>query len=926
MKSLLFLAVLYLVCSLGVSSAAERFLVREAEDGDCCDARLEITGNGEAYYLENQELAAATVEEANGVLHVEVDGKTRWMLTPQDGAWTDQRNGRWVSRETLVKNNPEWSKVRIRVTDQDGKSLGAFGFTYQIDSKDGRWDPLLVKPLPTEDGQIEIKAPEDCFIQLVIEHPDFVRGFNSPREVQRKSGATELKVQFERGQTVSGKLVDDESGKGLADVLVSPLIFTPPLFSPDWARTVKTAADGSFTLRGVAGMLAAQHSDYLEEEVYLKDGETTVTVKLKKGLTMQGKVSDPSGKPLADVVVDDGSGKRTRTGEDGRFTLLGLRKWSDDKWAIKFFKAGFNDHRYEEAEAAADGLDVTLTPLPQLRGRVVRADGKPVGTFTAVCGPGPNPSDYECVESTVEGVDGRFVFQPRALPDEGTDYWLGIRAVGAAPWEGVVSQATLEVGDFQVVLSPGFSLSGRLVIPEAAGELEIRIEPSDREPQDSYSSDLPGKPLATQVIRANRGDPLRIFNLRTGEYQLRIIAKGATPLLLPVKIGGEDVDLGELTLHGTGSITGIANEPYTPDKAWRFADGKIFVDGFGAKSHEPFMSFKTDGDGRFHVNGVPVGKVSVMFDYHESADIINSVVRTVVVKEGKVTETRFEGEGGGWSQPLRFLFDNKEAIPVYQGARIVDNVTDREPMLRIDVLDVDGITANSVEWSPDHDSPPAISDLAPGRWKIRISDWLGSRGFDEGLRAETIAEIGEKRVPITIGLGSRILSGRVTSARETKRLIQLIAVGRSSGRVFHSRADDEGDFVIRYLPEDDYFVHARDDDGGWCDLGTRKADKPSVDFGEHALGDGGHVTGRIEREILSAQGDFRLSAQSTDGIVVPVDELENDGTYRFGHLKPGKWTIVGQAADREFLRRTVPVERGATVDMTLTEKQIGTDK
>jgi len=893
-------------------------LLREKKQGDCCGARLEVVGAGEAYYYENRNPVAAKVEEIAGLLHVVVAGETRWVLTPKDGAWTDQENRRWVTRESVVKTDPAWTVVKIKVTDQHGKSPDEFGIRYRIQSKDGDWDPLLVRPLQGKLGMTEIHAPGQCRIHLSIEHPDFVRGYNASQELERTNGEPELKVEFERGRTVRGRVLDDSTGTALAGAKVCPLIFTPPLFTGDDERAVETGADGSFELRGVDGSLAVEHSDFLKEEIYLEeeDAEEVIEVRLKKGRTIEGLVRDPSGKPLADVMVNDGSGKRTVTDGSGRFALKGLRKWNDKRWSISFSKEGYNDHDFRGTEVAPDGLNVELIPLPELRGRVVFADGRPVGKFRIVCGPGANPSGYQCETIDVDGTDGRFAIRPESLPEEGSDFWLGGGTEGAAPWEAVVPQAVLESGDFRIELQPGASLSATLALPEGVREFAASLVPVDREPKESYiSSDHPGKVLATRTLRQKKGDRVHIPHLRAGEYELRIVAKGGTPMRLPVKIGSADVDLGDLRLDGSGSIAGIVNDPYAKGKAWRFADGEIHVEGFGEDEHKPFMTFKTDETGRFRVDGVPTGKVTVVFPYPVTADIIDGLVRQALVLENQVTELRFEGEDGAWSQPLRLLFDGKEAVPAYNGIRKVDNVTDRKPMFRLDVLgEGKDPIMTSVEWSADGKSMPVIPDLPPGRWKIRAYDWLGSRGFDEGLRAETMAEVGEKRQPVTLELGGRALSGRVTSARETKRLVRLVAVGKAGGRVFFSRGDDEGNFVIRYLPEDDYTVHAHDDDGGWCDLGSKRLDRAVVDMGDHALGDGGHVHGKIDRIILAANRDFRLSAHGPDGLAIPVDEVENDGSYRFGHLRPGKWTILAHAGDQEIKRGTVDVKKGETVE------------
>lgn len=897
-----------------------RILVRDEAAADCCAGRLELTIDGEAFYLEDRDAVPVKVKKTGEQLHVEVGGKTRWILSPDGDDWIDQDKVRWVPRETLVKIEPSWTPVRIQVVDQDKKPVEEFAFEYRIESKDGRWDPMLVRPLPGKAGLIEIKAPGDCEIVLSIEHPDFTRGYGTDRHLERKAGNPKLVAAFDRGRTIRGKVVREATGKPLAGAAVTPLIFTPPLQSEDLGRSQVTGAAGTFELRGVGSSFAVSHPDFVQQEIDLEEEETKKTlrvVRMKKGVTIRGVVRDPAKKALAGVEVSDGSGKSAVTGDDGRFVLNGLGQWSDTGWSLDFSKDGYNPVHFQKKKLGPEGLTITLLPLPELRGRVTLADGTPVRKFRTGCGPGASPPDYRCVKTEVDDSEGRFVIRPKGLPENGRDYWLGIRAEGAAPWDGVVSLAKMKTGDFRIILEEGASLSAKLTLPPTAREpINATLEPTDRQRKEGWSTSThPGKELASDSGTLKRGEALRIPHLRAGSYELRIICKGATPLVRPVVIVREDLDLGELRIEGTGSISGVVNDPYDTGKPWRFADGQIFVAASGGQSDEPHLRFKTDASGRFHVDGVPLGMVTVTFNYNATADVIDSVTREARVAEGKNTEVRFEGNGGAWAQPLRLLFDGKEGIPAYEGTRTVSNVTNRAPMFRFEATAPDPGQVSgmrSAEWSADEKTGPSIADLSAAVWRIRVFDWLGSRGFTEGLRAEVIAEVGEKREPITFELGGKTLSGKVTAARETKRLVRLIAVGKSSGRVFLSRCDDKGGFVIRYLPQDEYLVHAHDDDGGWCDLGSFRLDKAIVDCGVHALRDGGHAEGKLAPPLLAQSAAIQISAKAPDGLEIPVDELEKDGSYRFGQLRPGKWTVIARSDEKEITRRVVEIQEGET--------------
>ena len=591
--------------------------------------RFEITSGGKAFYRMWGDVAAAGIEDKEGVLQVDADGKTLWTLTPDGkGGWKDQEGKAWMRREDVVKIDPSWTDVTIQMEDQFGTVPEGFGVTYWIEEKSGEWDPLQVTPVVAGKGTLVIKAPADGKIHLDPQHLDFVRGYNSDRALLRANGAKDLTVTFERGKTISGKVVEEATGKPVARARVFPLMFTPPMFLPDRDRPFVTDAEGRFEVRGVDAAIAVKHPDYVETEIYLdeKSADKAVAVRLERGESIRGLVIDASGSPLRDVKVDDGTGKTTRTDAGGRFELRGLRKWAgDDLWKLDFSKEGFGDVPLKTGRIDPEGVKITLQALPVFKGRVVDGNGVPVTKYQLICGPGTTPKDYESKEFAVAAADGGFTVQPRTLGESGRDFWIGVKAPGHAPWEGVVDISVLKEGDFEVKLEPGHSLSAVVILPASAtGMVSSELVPSDLK-EDSVM-----RKFVARKDSFKAGAALRLDHLRPGKYQFTISCDGATPRIQPVTLGELDLDLGELRLGGTGTIFGTAYDPYQPREPWRFTDGEVYLDGI----KEPVLRFKTDKDGKFRVPSVPVGKVKVLFYYNITADIIDAKVAEVFVTEG----------------------------------------------------------------------------------------------------------------------------------------------------------------------------------------------------------------------------------------------------------------------------------------------------
>jgi len=934
---------LILLAFLSISSALAEIPtgVWVLQDKKACHrARIEFTGQADVYYKSYRNVLKGRVQESPEGLKVTFSparkGEKSTALTlSKDGSdWLDQDGDRWVSRESLLQTSAGWSPVHLKVQSrkEGGKDAalltGDFQYSYWIERAEGNWDPLLVRRLShnQDQGDIIIKAPEKCQIHLSIRHPDVIEGYNNQPAQTRVHGEKSLNVWVNLGRKITGKIIDDDTENPIEGAEVTPMMFTPPSFSPNPNKVVVTGQDGTFEIRGVDFSFSVEHQDYVAEEVFAGEDPEKNTpppshyiVRLKAGGLLRGVVSDSAGNPIEGVEVTSYSGKTTFSGKNGSFEMKGLRTYSE-QWSFSLSKKGYNEMDLEFSKLGIQKKHhVTMTSLPTFMGKVIFADGSPVTEYRLISGPGKSPASYECLKTKITDPHGEFSILAKSLAEKGSDYWLGIGTPDAAPWMGTFTSAQLTSGELVVTLSPGVSLTAKLDLPDGAKmPLQIKLTPTDQENTDSFmDSSLPGKRLATHQAKVPVGKPFLLTHLRAGRYQLVIRSSDTTPILRYLEIKDQNLDLGTITMQGTGSISGVVHEAYDSTTPWSYADGEIFVEGLSENFFDSYLQFKADDQGRFQIDGVPCGLVHLSFSYHESADIIGSMGRSVYVVEGKTSEVRLQGDKGPWSQSLQLTYGGKSIAPSFQTKREVNNVTDTSPSFSFRPTPLGNHPASAPvdsSWDLDDKSSASLSGISPGRWKIQVFDWLGSRGFNDGLRAETDIEIkaGKKRQTITINLGDRAISGKVTSKKETHRYIRIIAIDTQSKQVYYSRCDKEGDFVIRYIPNGSYQLYAHDDDGGWVSMRIHTTSNPLTDVGISYLDEGGHIAGQLAANI-PINRNTRITARGPNGVIIPLDTLNPDGSFRFGNLPPGKWKVKIKVDQKTLTSQSLTVIKGKTI-------------
>lgn len=339
-------------------------------------------------------------------------------------------------------------------------------------TRDARCDPARVAPMllrseAVTDGQGHFELPG------LAKGPTIVRVDDDryPGDLTLVYCPDPREVRLEVHPTaadVSGRVVADADGIGIAGVLVSSFFKTPTIDDVE-VGMVYTDAEGRFALRtrGDAERigLRASHQDYACNTSViagLRAGSATeVEIRMRPGVQLVGTVRAPDGEPVTRVNLRvyrspglDWSSENVSR-DDGSFFVPQLEQ--DAEYVVL---TGHTDYRGEFLEhvTTAAPLEITLVPLGRLSGRLL-ADGSRIedGRVRVVVEDsfGQRKSE-EWTE--VDPDTGRFVF---ARLDPGR-YRLDAVARDFAP----VSRSVVEVasggGGEELVLSltPGVRVRG----------------------------------------------------------------------------------------------------------------------------------------------------------------------------------------------------------------------------------------------------------------------------------------------------------------------------------------------------------------------------------------------------------------------------------------------------------------------------------
>lgn len=319
-------------------------------------------------------------------------------------------------------------------------------------------------------------------------------------------------------------------------------------------------------------------------------------IRLERGGTLTGTVSDGHGRPVPDatVFIEDYQHRGAKTDAQGRFTLSHVGAGPQAVFAKrKGFGVGYFGTEKgwgEPVEVTVRdgdtlrGIDIVMPPGVMAKGRVIdQATGKPLaGVMASVHVPAP---PYALVNVKTD-ENGRFEAGPFTLvPNRYAQASFVIAGYRINMLRKKPDGAWIDFGDIEA--KPGGTIAGRVLDPQRRPISRVRVWllPS----KNPVAVDAEGH-FRTGTIPPGKG------------YRLQAEAPGFRSPQVVAATGDEDV---ELVLRETLSIRGRV---ITPDGKPRVG---VHVVAFPDGATRAVASDYSGDDGRFEIKELPTGRYRV---------------------------------------------------------------------------------------------------------------------------------------------------------------------------------------------------------------------------------------------------------------------------------------------------------------------------
>jgi hypothetical protein len=422
----------------------------------------------------------------------------------------------------------------------------------------------------------------------------------------------------------------------------------------------------------------------------------------------------------------------------------------------------------------------------------------------------------------------------------------------------------------------------------------------------------------------------RFDHVPPGAYVLDV-AGDLAALIRPRRVVVSDraLELDPLVLPATGRVFGQAFWPKDHGdlnlrgRPHSFAGGAIIDGRQRMTSLNEMIAFKADENGRFDVDGVPAGRVTVSFPRQR----FSYDVRVAMVVAGKATEVRLFDPSGTWDLPFEFAAARGETSPTTQDTSLAADLPQCDPLL--------------AELKPGDDLPFSFSakvlepfagqyvvpDVHPGPCRLRL--YREFKGFRLGpIREADVRAHAAGQLAVLPGSSAkvrlRLKSGNLGRALEY--LAFRLDAPASTGPVQFGLPANT---TIDYLPPGKYVFVARETQGGYrppMDLTSYSrlenvtvAANATTDVELPALQAGGMIRGRVGIEPGSWPLFGTLSAVDRQGVVLWSDVLEcsPNKTFTFPGLWPGEWTVTLREGEKALAVAKVRSRDNETVPCDL---------
>jgi protocatechuate 3,4-dioxygenase beta subunit len=747
----------------------------------------------------------------------------------------------------------------------------------------------------------------------------------------------EVELRFEIGARLSGRVVD-ESGAPLADAGLSTEVRSAGERADESGRRgCSSAADGTFTLAGVAAgevVLVASKDGYLEARLELGrlgdgDARERLELRLGTGAVVAGRVEWPDGAAADGAKVQLQARSRDlryfsfgpenvqETDADGRFRFSGLAGGpftliasareplppaepgaAESRIARKLAAKRMPTWTVRADDVAAGGgeLVLRLEPGSEVSGRVVDDTGAPVERCLVAATPQGqpvwNPFAAAVTARVEKDGDGRFVLSGLR---EG-EWSLVARGLGHGDSAEQVVRVPAEA-PVTLVLPRGSRLSGLVVDAsgEPASKASIRIETGGTRAFSFDGNDVDATSDAKgrfEVRNAPSGG-LSVVASRPGSAD-------SLPLEVEVAAGSSVEDL-RLALRRPARLT-----------------GELRGDGVTLSGRSISLMPISGGNGWQHTTSDELGRF--VFE-----DLTPGRYR---VEADPAPEDVADLEEDDWQ--LREARKRSATVEVAEAAaeHVVLGVPARDAVLVRGTVRRGGapapgvhVVAAAMTQERAGSRTGARTDEA-GRYELAL-EAAGDYGFE--IRGGEDGTQTWRRVEVPAGghaaldfeLGAGRISGRVRSGGEPVagayvrlELERGEAQRRPDGVQGNAQTDEEGRFAFEDLPSGTYAL--RVGDFGWLRHDAERLGV--VRRGGLALEEGGAIEGLeiVLEEAASITGVVRTSSgEPAAGAVVLARDADGEvsddwwnqrcdgaGRFRVDRLSAGTWTLIARTGDQ----------------------------
>ena len=699
----------------------------------------------------------------------------------------------------------------IRLVDNNtNKPLSEFRYQYYCKTtKVGRErEEVEWKTRKSDDGSVTIEIPEACQLEFEVIAHGYVAGYyNVHHTIDVRSDRVDRSetIRLDPGITVEGIVRDVVTKEPISAATAYPVVYGPP---PDFGGakydylSTKSDEKGRFHLTGVChglGGIEVTHPDYLQSDnAYLPSRELREDPKpviqhdvlMRRGEEVRGQITHNDGKPIEGVEILAYHEKAAATNKNGEFRYVGFAGYGNDKQhhRVQFRKDGYLT---KELTARADkgGWTIKLEPAFAIRGRVLAADGKAVTSYTVWTGPGANPTEYRCSKASVSNSTEAFQITSQVAGK----HWLAVRADGYATSEGTID-VQRQMNDTRITLKPGVRVSGKVTRPtQCKAELRASLTPQRAKPEESWGSDAAIREFGALDVAIAADGSFSFENVAPDRYVLFINGAQASPHREAVVVKDQPIDLATIVLAGTGRIVGQA---WYPNESYRaFEEGELSTrQNNGCENRH---SFRTDQNGRFEIDDVPAGEVSVLL-HHQLHDLVFSDAVNALVNAGETTEVKFCEPNT--KKKFRVEIEAEESSGKMDRSKRDELFTHKGQfhVLLKRMSQTPGAYSLSRYGGNYDEGRVELTDVAAGRYQVTLCDTF-EYGVVRGPLFVGEADVDSRNREIKVRVQQGILRGQIESAKTRRYGTEVIAVRSQDKTLRTTRWDEQGQFALRFL-------------------------------------------------------------------------------------------------------------------------------